>query len=208
MKDRPEPLAPQIAIGFAPEERQTAALLFWSAFRGKLWRLLAPEARAVAFIADVLSPDHAISARASDGTLLGLAGFKTGRGGLVGGGLRDLARVYGWPGALWREPLLALLERRVEPGVLLMDGIFVAEEARGRGVGTALLSAVKSHAVAVGADAVRLDVVDSNQRAKALYLREGFVPAGNEDLGVMRHVLGFRRSTRMIWHSRAGGGGR
>ncbi len=208
MNDRPEPLVPQIAIGFAPEERETAARLFWSAFRGKLWRLLAPEARAIAFIADVLCPDFAISARAPDGTLLGLAGFKTDRGGLVGGGLRDLARVYGWPGALWRGPLLALLERRVEPGILLMDGIFVAQGARGLGVGTALLSAVKSHAVATGADAVRLDVIDTNPRARALYLREGFEPAGNESLGILRHVFGFRSSTRMIWHSRPSGAGR
>jgi len=208
MKDRPEPLVPQIAFGFAPEERQTAALLFWSAFQDKLWRLLAPEARAVAFLADVLSPDHAISARAPDGRLLGLAGIKTDRGGLMGGGLRDLARVYGRAGALWRGSLLALLERRIEPGTLLMDGICVAEDARGMGVGTALLSAVKSHAVEIGVDAVRLDVVDTNQRARALYLREGFEPAGDEDLGVLRHVFGFRRSTPMIWHSPARGTGR
>lgn len=207
MKDRPEPLAPQIAIGFAPEERETAARLFWSAFRGKLWRLLAPEARAIAFLADVLSPDHAISARAPDGTLLGLAGIKTDRGGLMGGGLRDLARFYGWVGALWRGPLLALMERRMESGILHMDGICVAEDARGLGVGTALLSAVKSHAVTMGARAVRLDVIDTNVRARALYLREGFEPVGNEDLGIGRYVFGFRSSTRMIWQSGQGDAG-
>lgn len=208
MRDGPEPHAPRITIGFAAAERDLAARLFWSAFQGKLWRLLAPEASAIAFISRALCPDYAIAARAGDGTLLGLAGFKTGSCGLLAGGPRDLARVYGWPGALWRAPLLALMTRRIGPCELLMDGIFVAEEARGQGVGTALLSAIKAHAVAQGAHSVRLDVVDTNRRAQALYLREGFVPVGGENLGLLRHVFGFRSTTRMVWYcdpERAGG---
>ena len=120
-------------------------------------------------------------------------------GGLVGGGVRELARVYGGLSALWRAPLLSLLERQIEPGPLLMDGIFVSEAARGHGVGTALLEAIKTHATHNGLFAVRLDVIDTNPRAKALYLRHGFEPAGEEHLGPFRHIFGFKSSTKMIW---------
>ncbi|MEO0371336.1 MAG: GNAT family N-acetyltransferase [Pseudomonadota bacterium] len=188
-----------IDAGFAPDEAGLVARLFWQAFRAKLTRILAPDDRAVDFIASVLNPDFALVARDNDGGILGLAGFKTQAGGLVGGGARDLARVYGWPGAFWRMPLLALLEREVEPGTLLMDGIFVAETARGRGVGTHLLHAIKSHAALMGLSAVRLDVIDSNPRAKALYLRQAFEPVGEEHLGPLRHIFGFRSATKMIW---------
>ncbi|MEO0751570.1 MAG: GNAT family N-acetyltransferase [Pseudomonadota bacterium] len=193
--------APDIAIspGFAPSEAETVARLFWQAFEQKLTRLLAPEPRAIAFVASVLNPDFALVARDAQGGILGLAGFKTGQGGLVGGSLRDLARIYGWPGALWRGPVLSLLEREVEPGTLLMDGIFVSERARGQGVGTALLHAIKSHATASGLTAVRLDVINTNPRAKALYLRHAFKPVGEDHLGPLRHIFGFRSATKMIW---------
>lgn len=189
----------RISPGFAPDEAEQVAELFWQAFRSKLKRILLPDARAIQFLTSVLNPQFALVARDETGALLGLAGFKTGDGGLVGGGLRDLARVYGLLGALWRGPLLSLLERDVEAGTLLMDGIFVSEAARGQGVGTALLNAIKDHAGACGLVAVRLDVIDTNPRAKALYLRQAFRPVGEDHLGPLRHVFGFRSSTKMIW---------
>ncbi|MEL7278928.1 MAG: GNAT family N-acetyltransferase [Pseudomonadota bacterium] len=193
--------APDIHVSpsFAADEANQVAQLFWQAFRLKLTRILAPDDKAIAFLASVLNPDFALVARDTHGAILGLAGFKTGQGGLVGGGMRDLARVYGWPGTLWRAPLLSLLERQIEPGVLLMDGIFVSEAARGQGVGTALLNAIKNHAIALNLSAVRLDVIDSNPRAKALYLRHAFEPMGEDHIGPFRHIFGFKSATRMIW---------
>lgn len=186
-----------LAPGFAPSERPTAARLFWQAFGPKLRPVLAPDEKALAFLSAALCPRYALSARDAQGRLLGLAGVKTAEGGLVGGTLRDIAEIYRWPGALWRGPLLSLLEREVAPDTLLMDGIFVSEEARGRGVGSALLGAVKQKARSEGLASVRLDVVDSNPRARALYERHGFVAGKRTDLGVMRHVFGFTGSTEM-----------
>ncbi|MDJ0826163.1 MAG: GNAT family N-acetyltransferase [Rhodobacter sp.] len=189
----------QIAPGFAEDQRADAARLFWHAFQGKLGLLMRPEAKALAFFTATLDPAFAISATALDGTLLGLAGFKTADGAFAGGNFRDLARVYGTPGALWRAPLLALLERTLAPDTLLMDGIFVAETARGQGIGTALLDAIKAKAQARGLAHVRLDVIDTNPRARALYERQGFVAGHTEHLGPLRHLFGFRTVTTMIW---------
>ena len=69
-------------------------------------------------------------ARDAQGELSGVLGFKTQDGGLVGGEMRDLARVYGWFGALWRGPVLSLLERELQPEVVQLDGIFVADDIR------------------------------------------------------------------------------
>jgi len=167
----------EISAGFDEAERALVARLFWEAFSGKLGRLMRPEARALAFLRGALRPDFARVARDDAGRLLGVAGIKTPRGGLVAGGLRELAAAYGWPGALWRGPLLELTERPLAPGQMLLDGLFVAPAARGRGVGTALIRAVIAEAEAGGLREVRLDVIDSNPRARALYARLGFVPA-------------------------------
>lgn len=197
MVDRSDLARVSVTEGFDSAERELVARLFWEAFAAKLWTVLAPEDKAIRFLAQVLQPRFALAARAPDGRLLGLAGIKTGAGGLVGGGLRDLAAVYGWPGALWRGALLSLFEREVSADSLLMDGIFVAADVRGRGVGTALLDAVKARARREGRRFVRLDVIDSNPRARALYEREGFVAVGETRLGPLRHVFGFRASIEM-----------
>ncbi len=198
MPDGPDTDPVIVATGFAPEERGRAAALFWQAFGAKLGPLLAPEDKAVAFLAGALCPRHAISARAADGRLLGIAGYKMGAGGLVGGGVNDLAKVYGWVGALWRGTLLSLLERRIAPGTALVDGIFVDERARGQGVGSALVEEIKHRARQDGRKAVRLEVAERNTRARALYERHGFVALKTTRAGPARCLIGYRRSIEML----------
>jgi ribosomal protein S18 acetylase RimI-like enzyme len=192
------PAAIVIEQGFPDADRDRIAALYWEAFGEKLGRAMGPRPKALQFFAGALNPGHAICARDSDGALLGVAGFKTPDGALVGGTVRDMARVYGWIGAIWRIALLAMLERDVENARFLMDGIFVAPEARGRGVGTELLAAVAAEARRRGYAEVRLDVVEGNDRARALYEREGFRAVATQSTGVLHHVFGFRSATTMV----------
>jgi GNAT superfamily N-acetyltransferase len=145
----------------------------------------------------MIRPDHAISAVSETGDLLGITGFKTDAGTFVGGEFSDLVRFYGWFGAAWRGYALSFLERPIEPGCLLMDGICVAPHARGQGVGTALLDAVAREAEARGLSDVRLDVIDSNPRAKALYERKGFIEGQTNELGPLKYIFGFKTATTM-----------
>lgn len=188
----------EICIGFEPEDRTIIAVLYWDAFGGKLGRVLGPDAKAVPFIAAMLSPDHALCARNAAGQVVGVAGFKTYDGALVNAGLRDMAAHYGWPGGLWRIGLLALLEREVDNERFLLDGICVSAAARGMGVGTLLLDAVADQARARGYSEIRLDVIDNNARARALYERQGFVAGKTSQSGMFRFVFGFRSATTMV----------
>ncbi|TNC74198.1 GNAT family N-acetyltransferase [Rubellimicrobium roseum] len=187
-----------IVKGFAPADRPAIAALYWEAFGQKLGRALGPRDRALRFIESVLSPDHAVCAWAEDGRLLGVAGFKTAQGALVGGGYAEMARIYGRGGALWRIGALALLSRDTENARFLMDGIFVAPEARGHGVGTRLLDAIAEEARARGYAEVRLDVVDENTRARALYERKGYRAVARHSTGLLRYVFRFRAATTMV----------
>ncbi len=151
----------------------------------------------MAFIESVLDPSHAISAVSLEGEFLGVAGFKTPDGVLVGGTFADLVNTYGWVSAALRVMFLSLLERECEDGTLLMDGIFVEPDARGQGVGTALLRAIEAHAASLDLQSVRLDVVDTNPRARAFYEREGFREKSVESLGPLAPVFGFTSATEM-----------
>ena len=188
----------KISIGIPECDRDEIAALYWEAFGEKLGFVLGPKYQALQFIRAVLRHDHGICAHDDRGRLLGIAGFKTTKGALVGGGFTDLRRVYGWVGASIRIALLAALERDTENERFLMDGLFVAPEARGQGVGTALLDAVCDEAKRRGYDEVRLDVIDTNPRAKSLYLHEGFREVSTHSIGWLRIIFGFNAATTMV----------
>lgn len=63
--------------------------------------------------------------------------------------------------------------------------------ARGLRVGTALLDAIQAHARDCGLMQVRLDVIDSNPRARALYERHGFKEVATMSVWPLKPLFGF-----------------
>lgn len=189
---------PRVIRGFPEAQRATAARLYWEAFGGKLGAVLGPEPRALAFLTSVLRADHCFGALDDDGRLIGVAGFKSPKGAFAGGGFARLRAAYGLPGALWRSLALWTLAHDVDNHRFLIDGIAVTRAERGKGVGKALLEALCTEARSRGYTAIRLEVIDSNWRARALYEREGFVATRTESLGLLSLLFGFRAATTMV----------
>lgn len=190
--------------GFPDRDRNEIARMYWAAFGPKLGVAIGPSDKAITLLSEMLNPASSIVARAGDGELLGVAGYKTPMGAFFSIDLKVLRRHFGLAGAVWRGVILSLLMRKPRAGTLLMDGIFVSERARGQGVGTFLLSAIKRKARALGCPSVRLDVIDTNPRARQLYEREGFHAVAVRRLGPFRHIFGFGSATTMIARSDQG----
>ena len=110
----------------------------------------------------------------------------------------DLRAVYGLAGMVWRMPLLWALGYEVDNERFLLDGICVAKVVRGFGIGSALMAAISAEGATQGYSHIRLDVVDSNVRAKALYERLGFAIEKTDDIGLLFFAFGFRHSHTMI----------
>ncbi|MEL6641804.1 MAG: GNAT family N-acetyltransferase [Pseudomonadota bacterium] len=187
-----------IQAGLPIGTEEQAAALYWEAFGEKLGRVMGPHDKALAFIRRVLDPTHAISAVGPSGELLGVAGFKTHESALVGGSFEDMTAIYGWIGSVWRAVLVSFLERDTENERFLMDGIFVAPEARGKGVGSALLNGIMEEARKRGFESVRLDVIDTNPRARALYERHGFKAHNTSEMGLLAPIFRFESATTMV----------
>lgn len=184
--------------GLHPHLRPDAARLYWEAFGGKLGRVMGPEDRALAFFQRVIRTDLCFAALDGDGRLVGIAGYKTPAGSFAGGSWADLITVYGPFGGRWRGWILWALNRGVDNDRFLVDGICVTRAERGRGVGSLLLAALCDEAREQGYPAIRLDVIDTNWRARALYERHGFSVAGTERLGLLRYLFGFTASFTMV----------
>ncbi|MFC9585340.1 GNAT family N-acetyltransferase [Streptomyces yangpuensis] len=178
------------------EER--VAELYWEAFGRKLGAALGPPEQGRAFIAGHLHHDRAAVALGPAGDrVVGVAGYRLGGRALTGGGVRDVLSAYGFFRGLPRLAALALLERTPAPGELVMDGIAVDPAHRGAGIGSLLLTEIAAVAAEHGCSRVRLDVIDVNPRARALYERHGFRAVRTEQTPYLERLMGFGAVTTM-----------
>jgi len=191
----------KITRGFPEHLRSSAAKIYFDAFENKIGWLLGGRTKAISYLEKVMEPAFAICAidtSNSEPKILGIAGFKTANGSMIGGGFSSLVLSYGFFSALWRTVFLLVLEREIESDVLLMDGIAVTPEQRGKGIGSKLLDAIADHARQNGYKIVRLDVIDNNPRARALYERKGFELIRVEEMGPLKHLYGFSTAATML----------
>lgn len=130
--------------------------------------------------------------------LVGIAGFHATEGSLTGAiTYRDLVSQLGFFRGNRAAAVFSLYERTPKPKELLMDGIAVRSDARGMGVGSTLLEEIKKYAKQHGYDRVRLDVIDTNPKAKKLYERVGFKAVKTESFPYLKGFLGFGGITTM-----------
>ncbi|MEU8238234.1 GNAT family N-acetyltransferase [Actinoplanes missouriensis] len=202
----------ELSIGFTESERARVGELYWAAFGPKLRIAFRDEATGVAQVTAALRPDRALIARV-DGQVAGMCGFHHDGHGAVDLSWARLRAGLGTAAAAWAALTLAPLDRserktpdgrerktpdrREMNGVLVLDGICVAAEHRGHGIGSALLDAITELAAQHGDQWVQLSVVDTNPRAEALYRRQGFATAEHGSLGPLRHLYGFDRYRTM-----------
>ncbi|WP_406404116.1 GNAT family N-acetyltransferase [Streptomyces uncialis] len=182
--------------GIPAGAERRAAELYWGAFGRKLGPALHPASKAVPLLAGHLSTHRTVCALV-DGQLVGLAGYQHGGQARARGSARAVLRAYGHLRGLRRLLILALFERRPAPGQLVMDGIAVDQDMRGRGIGSLLIEEVVAVAAERECREIRLDVIDTNPRARALYERRGFTALRTARTPYLRRLLGFGAVTTM-----------
>jgi ribosomal protein S18 acetylase RimI-like enzyme len=127
-----------------------------------------------AVISEGLDGDHLIVATIGD-ELAGLAALCTRDDPYAGGSLSDesitwamLRRHLGTLGAVRAALVLPAFGHKPQADELYLEDIAVAGAARGRGIGSKLLAEVEIIARELGKARVRLQVIDTNPRARAL----------------------------------------
>ncbi len=185
-----------IQRGFSDEQREQVAALYWTAFAQKLEPIFRQREPALRVIAESLNPQYSFVALAGD-QVAGVAGFKDAHGSLLDLTPAAMTRTFGFVGGWLRLLGLLIFARPVQPGVLLMDGIVVNAELRGGGIGSRLLDAIVDYGREQGCDSIRLDVVDTNPRARQLYERKGFVAVAEQRYPYLRSIFGFSGAATM-----------
>lgn len=184
-------------LGIPEAYRPAAVALYEEAFGKKMSVAIKdPTARKQVF-SDAMSLEYGIGAISNRG-LVGIAGFHTKEGSLTSQmTFQQLQSRLGLAKACWALLIFSLYHRSPAPGELLMDGIAVHSSVRGRGVGSGLLKELYTYARERGIQSIRLDVIDTNLRAKTLYEREGFETVKTERFPLLSRLLGFGGSSSM-----------
>ncbi|MCP3976635.1 MAG: GNAT family N-acetyltransferase [bacterium] len=185
-------------LGCPESARSAAADLYDEAFSQKLSPAIRNETSRRAILSTGLDLSRCIAAF-EGGRLIGIAGFHDAGGSLTGGiTFGSIRREIGLVRAIRAIAVFALLERNPEPGELLMDGVVVHSDCRGRGIGTGLFAALEDYSRSIGHNQIRLDVVDTNPGARRLYEKLGFVAGKVERTPFLRPIMGFGESTTMV----------
>ena len=109
-----------------------------------------------------------------------------------------MAAHYGAIAGMYRFFLLLVLDSKIAPGDLYIDGIAVAPSHQGRGIGTALIDAFEHRARDNGFTTTSLEVIDTNPRARKLYTRLDYRAVATHSMGPFSRLFGFRTSCRMV----------
>jgi len=187
-----------IQYTFPNNQSATVARLYYQAFQQKLAPIFRDDDKALALLTCAMNPDYAYVAM-YDGNVVGVAGFKDSKGNLVDAKAEHFTDNFGFFGGWWRIFALMILDRELEDGILLMDGLAVDASMRGQGLGTKLLDAIIAHGKDNQYNSIRLDVVDTNPRAKQLYERKGFVATKTESYPFFERIFGFGGATTMLY---------
>jgi GNAT superfamily N-acetyltransferase len=78
------------------------------------------------------------------------------------------------------QGIVAGLHDTADPAVMHLMAMWVCPAIRGLGAAEVLIAAVLAWAKAEGATWVRLNVIQTNERARRVYERNGFRPTGHE----------------------------
>ncbi len=168
-----------IEHGLPDELRGQAVEVFEEAFGEKMRTVVRDADKRREFMRRSIVAQNCLIARRGD-ELLGMAGLSSKgaphAGGLMGSSwdVRPYRDVLGWVGAMWAVWGTRMADHRPKADEIYVDGIAVAPAFRGLGNGTRLLDATTEIARANGKRFVRLDVIDRNPRAQALYERLGY----------------------------------
>lgn len=189
----------EIAETIPENQRQRAGEIYYEAFRRKLQPLVGKPESTRRVLASGFALEMAIGAL-SEGNLLGLAGLHTHKGlfssVLLQDCLAQLSLVRGL--CAWAVLNLFGAGAKCPPGHLRIAAIAVDEKARGQGLGSRLLETVFDKACREGFKAVRLEVVDTNLRAKKLYENLGFGIVETRHYPITNGWLGFSKEYVMV----------
>jgi ribosomal protein S18 acetylase RimI-like enzyme len=187
-------------LDYLPDDFKVSAIrLYFNALKEKLEPILGSDGRAQEALASNIATDKCLVAICNE-KLVGVMGIQTNKRGFVNPKLITMVRIYGSYGGILRMGGLAILHHTIGTDELYVDGVAVASEMRGKGIGSHLFDLLEQAVLKKRIKTISLEVIDTNPRAKAFYERLGFVAVKTQTLWPLNLFVRFpfRSATLMV----------
>jgi len=186
-----------IKHGWDIKLKNEVAELYDEAFGQKIALAIPVNSTRRALLAECFDPKYSVIA-IHENKIVGIAGFKTNKGSFTDSiSYFDLIKKLGLWAGNWATFIFYFYEQEPIDKELFIDGIAVHPDFRGKGIGTKLLENIVSHANKNDYNKVKLEVIDTNTRARELYEKQGFKHFKTEHFPYLRWLLGFGGSTTL-----------
>lgn len=129
--------------------------------------------------------------------LIGILTYKDSDGEFFDVSLSKLFRSFNPFKAIKILINFALLSHGVKGNEMYIDSVSVSPSHRGQGVGTKLLDAIEDLAMEKGKTILSLYVIGTNEGAKRLYERKGFVTVGEDKGYFVKKLTGAEKAYKM-----------
>jgi ribosomal protein S18 acetylase RimI-like enzyme len=192
-------MAVELRFGVPENQRATVASIFCDAFGAKFNKFYGNKNKMIDFISRSIRDDRTVIAL-KNGKTVGFAGLEHNRKSFIDPDLEQTWHVFGLatPVAILVTGLL-VLANKTKPRELHLETLAVSKNERGNGIGSKLLQFVLNYALSEGFSRIKLEVVETNPRARQLYERFGF-----EEVGIHKvpypfsFLVGFGSITEMV----------
>ena len=199
LRDANKPMNLEIRFGVPKNQLVRVAKILYESFEDKFGNIFGDKNKFIIFISSCLRNDRTLVAF-KDGLAVGFAGLEYDGKSFININFTQNLKTFGL-GAL-RIAFLGgiFLFNRAAENEILLDSLAVSTNERGKGIGSKLIHSVIDHARSHGFYQIRLEVIETNQKARRLYERFGF-----EEFKIQKvpfpfnKLLGFGSVTEMIY---------
>lgn len=185
-----------IQINLPEKYYQDAIKIYYEAFEKKFSTVMTYQ-QAIKTLPRLINGEQVVYALEGE-RLVGFAGIQHANKPLFKTSFSILVRNLGLIRGIYAGLVMLLFRRPYKKHELLLDGICVDKNIRGKGIGSALLNYIIHFASKNQYKTIRLDVVDTNPRALQLYEKIGFQVIKKRNFFFIQRWMGFSASFTMI----------
>lgn len=162
-----------IQFGIPKNQQLIIANIFYENFQDKFKIFLGNKKKAIPLIASTLEDDRIIVA-IKNGKVIGFAGLQYHKKSFSIPSLTQIVKIYGFM-TIRTFPFFVISSfNKPKSFQLHLESLAVTGKEQGKGIGTQLLNATINHAKAKSFSQIKLEVIQTNQKAKKLYKKIGF----------------------------------
>ncbi|MDG6222185.1 MAG: GNAT family N-acetyltransferase [Candidatus Bathyarchaeota archaeon] len=189
----------ELRFGVTENQQAKVANIFYDAFGAKFNKFYGNKPKVINFLSKSLRNDRTVVAL-KNGKLVGFAGLEHDKKSFIGPCFKQTSHVFDL--ATFVAVFVAkffVLAKKTKPKELHLESLAVSKTERGKWVGSKLLQFVLNYARSKGFSQIKLEVVDTNPRARQLYERFGFKEVEVHKVPYpFSFLLGFKSVTEMV----------